>query len=62
MQNFTVKISGKGPVDKMTRQSAIEVIERKASTEALVLLAKMVEKPGASEKFVKKGNLLMTFL
>jgi hypothetical protein len=62
MGNFTLQVSGKNVLDKMNRQEALETIDKNGSTEALVLLAELVKKPGASEKFVKKGNLLKSFL
>ncbi len=62
MSSFTVTVSGKNATDKVIRQSALEVIDRNGSTEALILLAEMVEKPGASEKFVKNGKMLKSFI
>ena len=62
MGSFKVEVTGKDVLDKMNRQEALEKINKHGSTEALILLAEMVEKPGASEKFVKKGKLLKSFL
>ncbi|MCF2875427.1 MULTISPECIES: hypothetical protein [unclassified Tenacibaculum] len=63
MGNFNVKVSGKNVVDKMNRQEALEKIDNHASTDALMLLAQiMEEKPGASEKFVQNGAILKSFI
>jgi len=62
MAGFKIEVSGKNLVDKMNRQSALEKINKHGSTEALILLAEMVEKPGASNKFVKNGNMLKRFI
>ncbi|WP_028889383.1 hypothetical protein [Tenacibaculum ovolyticum] len=62
MGSFKVEVSGKDIVDKMNRQSALEKIDKHGSTEALILLAEMVGKPGASEKFVKNGKMLKSFI
>ncbi|PKH51422.1 hypothetical protein CXF68_12345 [Tenacibaculum sp. Bg11-29] len=62
MGSFKVEVSGKDIVDKMNRQSALATINKHGSTEALILLAEMVEKPGASNKFVKNGNMLKSFI
>ena len=62
MGSFKVEVSGKDIIDKVNRQSALETINKHGSTEALILLAEMVEKPGASEKFVKNGKMLKRFI
>lgn len=62
MSSFKVTVSGKNATDKVIRQSALEVIDRNATTDALTLLAEMVEKPGASEKFVQNGKMLKSFI
>ena len=62
MASFNVEVSGKDIVDKMNRQSALEKIDKHGSTKALILLAEMVEKPGASEKFVQNGAILKSLI
>ena len=62
MGSFKVEVTGKDVLDKMNRQSALVTINKHGSTEALILLAEMVERPGASEKFVKNSKLLKKFI
>ena len=57
-----LEVTGKNLTDTINRKEALEEIQNHATTEALVFLAEMVKRKGASEKLLSKKGLIKTFL
>ncbi|CAL2104477.1 conserved protein of unknown function [Tenacibaculum sp. 190130A14a] len=59
---ISLENKGTGAIDNMKREEALKTLNQFGSTKALTLLAEMVKKPGASEKFVKHAPMLKKFI
>ncbi|XRE42350.1 hypothetical protein ACIVBQ_000554 [Tenacibaculum discolor] len=62
MPDFKISVKGKDILDKMKRQGALNIINEKADTEALMKMAEFVEIPGAGKKFVSNFDTLKKFV